>query len=219
MKKLKEYQTKKTKIIVFDFDGVLAETIKIKGDVFYDTFYKYGKKIQQYARKFHLSNIGLSREYKFKEILNFSEKQNNNKILKEINLNFISIYNRYKKKIKINKILFKFILNNDDKYLFYIASAAPKKEIIDILRYNGLHKKFTAIYGSPIKKEDSIRKILKDNKFKNKENLIFIGDSIHDYLVAKKLNLNFIAYKLEIDINKRIKVLKKSNQFTKIVNE
>ena len=88
MKKLKEYRTKKNKIIVFDFDGVLADTIKIKGDVFYDTFSKYGKKIQKYARKFHLRNIGLSREYKFNEILNFSTKQNNKKILKEINLNF-----------------------------------------------------------------------------------------------------------------------------------
>ena len=31
MKKLKDYQRNKKKIIIFDFDGVLAETIKIKG--------------------------------------------------------------------------------------------------------------------------------------------------------------------------------------------
>ena len=35
MKKLKEYQIIQNKIIIFDFDGVLADTIKIKGDVFF----------------------------------------------------------------------------------------------------------------------------------------------------------------------------------------
>jgi len=219
MKKLKGYQNEKTKIIIFDFDGVLADTIKIKGDVFFEIFHEYGRKVQIYARNYHFSNIGLSREYKFIEILNYSKSKISKKILKEKNLEFISIYNRFKKKIKINKILSKFIINNQNRYIYYIASAAPKKEIIDILKYNKLEKIFSGIYGSPIKKEDSIKKILIDNNFIKRKNLIFIGDSIYDHLVAKKLNINFIAYKLEVNINKKIKVLKNPNQFTKLVNE
>ena len=74
MKKLKGYQNEKTKIIIFDFDGVLADTIKIKGDVFFEIFHEYGRKVQIYARNYHFSNIGLSREYKFIEILNVQKR-------------------------------------------------------------------------------------------------------------------------------------------------
>ncbi len=206
MKKLKEYQIIQDKIIIFDFDGVLADTIKIKGEVFFSIFKKYGTEIQKYAKELHFNNIGLQRKYKFKKVL-------------ELNKSFEIEYKKKIKKIKINKNFEKFIINNYKFFKFYIASAAPENEIYKILVKNNLEKYFIKIYASPIKKEYSIKKIIKNNlKIKNK-NIIFIGDSIHDYNVAKKMNIKFIAYKLNVNETNKIKNLNKSIKFKKIINE
>ena len=219
MKKLKEYQIIQDKIIIFDFDGVLADTIKIKGEVFFSIFKKYGTEIQKYAKELHFNNIGLQRKYKFKKVLEFNKERNINKKLIDLNKSFEIEYKKKIKKIKINKNFEKFIINNYKFFKFYIASAAPENEIYKILVKNNLEKYFIKIYASPIKKEYSIKKIIKNNlKIKNK-NIIFIGDSIHDYNVAKKMNIKFIAYKLNVNETNKIKNLNKSIKFKKIINE
>ena len=55
--------------IIFDFDGVIINSHKIKTKAFYEIFKSYGKKIGTKAKKFHENNIGKSRYFKFKFIL------------------------------------------------------------------------------------------------------------------------------------------------------
>ena len=219
MKKLKEYQIIQNKIIIFDFDGVLADTIKIKGDVFFSIFKNYGVKTQKYAKEIHFNNTGLQRKYKFIKILKFLKEKNIYKKLIDFNNLFEDEYKKQIKKIKINKNFEKFIVNNCKFFKFYISSAAPVKEINQILINNNLDKYFVSIFGSPIKKEVSIRKIIKNNLNIKNRNIIFIGDSMHDYDVAKKLNINFIAFKLNVKESNKIKYLSKSIKFKKIVYE
>ena len=54
--------------IIFDFDGVIINSHKTKTLAFYHIFKVYGKKIALKAKKFHLSNIGKSRYFKFNYI-------------------------------------------------------------------------------------------------------------------------------------------------------
>ena len=44
--------------IIFDFDGVIINSHKIKTLAFYNIFKSYGKNIGLKARKFHTKNIG-----------------------------------------------------------------------------------------------------------------------------------------------------------------
>ena len=46
--------------IIFDFDGVIINSHKIKTLAFYNIFKSYGKNIGLKARKFHTENIGKS---------------------------------------------------------------------------------------------------------------------------------------------------------------
>ena len=55
--------------IVFDFDGVIINSHKIKTQGFYFIFKIYGNKIAREAKKYHEKNIGKSRTYKFRYIL------------------------------------------------------------------------------------------------------------------------------------------------------
>ena len=70
--------------IIFDFDGVIINSHKIKTLAFYNIFKFYGKNIGIKAKRFHLENIGKSRYYKFRFILKnilksrFTKKKNAN---------------------------------------------------------------------------------------------------------------------------------------------
>ena len=66
--------------IIFDFDGVIINSHKVKTQAFYNTFKSYGKNFGFIAKKFHLNNIGKSRYIKFKFIL---KKIYKSRILKE----------------------------------------------------------------------------------------------------------------------------------------
>ena len=84
MKKSKEYKKDNSKIIIFDFDGVLAETIKVKGKVFSELFKHHGLKVKNFAYKYHIQNIGLNRKNKFIKIAKFIGKYTKNKMKKII---------------------------------------------------------------------------------------------------------------------------------------
>ena len=52
---------KDVQAIVFDFDGVLPESVKAKGDAFYALYQAEGSNIQQQVLDYHLANGGVSR--------------------------------------------------------------------------------------------------------------------------------------------------------------
>jgi beta-phosphoglucomutase-like phosphatase (HAD superfamily) len=51
--------------VIFDFDGVILNSHKIKTYAFYKIFRIFGKDIAIKTAKYHLSNIGISRFKKF----------------------------------------------------------------------------------------------------------------------------------------------------------
>ena len=57
---------KDKKFLIFDFDGVLVDSVAIKGDVFAEIYEPYGKKISDLVRNHHFSNGGMSRYEKFR---------------------------------------------------------------------------------------------------------------------------------------------------------
>ena len=55
----------KYKNIIFDFDGVLAESVQIKTQAFYSLYVRYGKEIADQVVIHHKENGGMSRFEKF----------------------------------------------------------------------------------------------------------------------------------------------------------
>lgn len=181
----------KSKIIILDFDGVILDTVNIKGECFYDIYKKYDENIAQKVLTHHIDNGGMSRFEKFKyyhkKFLNIDLSEKDlKKMCKDFSL------------ISINKILqskeipgaIDFIKNNFNKKILYICSAAPKKDLVFILKNLNLIKYFKEIYGSPVAKRDNLIKIIDLNKGTK---ICFIGDSINDYSSSKNLKLNFVG--------------------------
>ena len=183
------------KNIVFDFDGVILDSIPVKTEAFRKLFRNYPKKFVDKLIEFHLENGGMSRyekiRYFFKELL-----QKN--LSKEEVLYYANLYSELTKQELANeKYLIKevvnFIKNNYWKYAFHIASGADKNDLRYICDKLGLTKYFLSINGSPKIKSKIVRDILKCYGYKKGETIL-IGDSINDYKAAKLNNIDFYEY-------------------------
>ena len=199
----------KVEQIIFDFDGVIVDSHKIKDRGFYELFSKYGKKIAKKIQLYHLNNIGKSRFLKFNYILkNILKQKPSKKKIKMLSNQFDKI--TIKKIIKLKTVphLLTFLKNNNNELIYHISTGTPQDLIIKILKKKNLFSYFEKICGSPSPKINHIKEIKK-----NRKKTLFIGDSYEDYLSCKKTKTPFILR--EHNENKKIFENKK---FFKIKN-
>ncbi len=208
----------KFKKIIFDFDGVILKSHKVKTQAFYDLFLKYGDKVALKAKNYHISKIGVSRFIKFKFILkNYTKLKINNRLLEDLSIRFTQICFNKIIRLKISKKLLAFIKKNKTNCKFYISTGTPQDEIEKILKIKKLKNLFTNIYGSPLKKIDHINQIRKKSKY-----ILYIGDSMEDYLSCKKAKISFLLKehkenKAEFK-NIKVKKIKDFSRINKIIS-
>jgi len=180
------------KALIFDFDGVIADSISVKTDAFREIYSKYGEKVEAKVVRHHLKNGGMSR---YKKI----DYYQNNYLGQKLNQDQLISYCDKFSKLVINKVINaplvsgieSFLNENYKLYKLFISTGTPEDEIKKIAFEKNLNKFFINIYGSPDNKKDHIEKIFKDYKILY-SNMIFIGDSITDYNAAQKMNIKFI---------------------------
>jgi len=181
------------KSIIFDFDGVICDSVDIKTHAFQKIYSKYGRTIQKEAVKYHKNNMGVSRYDKFKFIhkkfigidLKLTELEDLSDIFSEIVFSEI---------IKCDYIpgLLNFLEKYYNKIQFFISSATPEIELLQIIKEKKINKYFDKIYGSPASKTDHIKKIISLYKFNNKD-IIYIGDSKSDEIAAESSDIRFVG--------------------------
>ena len=181
------------KSIIFDFDGVICDSVDIKTYAFQKIYSKYGESIQKEAIKYHINNMGVSRYDKFKFIhkkfIHIDLKPNE---LKDLSDTFSKIV--FSEIVKCNYIpgLLNFLVNYYNKIHFFVSSATPELELLQIIKARKINKYFEKIYGSPASKIDHIKKIISLYQFKNKD-IIYIGDSKSDRIAAESSNIRFVG--------------------------
>ncbi len=181
------------KAIIFDFDGVILDSVNVKTEAFKQLYSNYGIEIVEKVISYHLENGGISRFEKFK----YFHKTFLNVDISETELVKLG---DYFSKLVFEKVCeskyipgaYEFLKYCNKKYLTFICTGTPQVEINRILVFKGLYKMFNDIYGSPSSKTEIIEKIINKNNLNNNE-IIFIGDAMTDYHAAKELNINFIG--------------------------
>lgn len=181
------------KSIIFDFDGVILDSVDIKSEVFKEVFAPFGKKILDYSINYHIKHGGISRFEKIKHILNLFFESREAKILEKSIINKFNFLIR-KKVFKANFIKGapEFLEKNYNSFNMFISTGTPEKEIIEILKFKKIKHFFKAVYGSPDIKDIHVEKILKNNSEKIDE-YVFIGDSKSDLITASKYKIKFIG--------------------------
>lgn len=183
------------KTILWDFDGVIFDSLHIKGDGFAELFRGFNIKDVQLLQEYHYANGGVSRfdkiKYFYNQILNKEISENNVLKLAE---DFSSIIkDKIFDKANLIKDSVSFIQKNFNIYNFHIVSAAEHQELNSICKQVDIHRYFLTINGSPIDKDILVKNIfINYNYIKNET--ILIGDASTDHYIAKKNGIKFHGY-------------------------
>ena len=187
------------KAIIFDFDGVLAESMPIKADAFAFLFKRYPEHIDKII-KLHMDNGGMTRYRKFRIIYkDYLKKEYNDSIENKLDRQFSMFVKQAVIECPEVKGAVQFLREYYNKISLFVASGTPQKELVSVVKKRGLYKYFKAIYGSPLDKVSTVKKIMTEYRFKSGE-VVLVGDAINDYHAARKSQVNFIA---RIEKNKK----------------
>lgn len=181
------------KAILFDFDGVVVDSVNVKTEAFSELFSNEREHLQSIIN-FHLANGGMSRYIKFEIIYrDILKKPFSNELSQELGKKFSQLV--LQKVIDCAYIpgALEFLQKYFNQVLLFIASGTPQDELESIITKRGLNKYFKEIHGTPRTKPDIIRDILKRYNLKSEE-MPFIGDAINDYRAALETNLPFYGY-------------------------
>jgi len=183
------------KAIIFDFDGVILESVDIKTRAFKIMFSDKKEHLDNII-KLHVENGGMSRYEKFKIIYrDFLKEPLSNETLDQLGQKFSDIvYDEVVKCPFVNgakELLDKYL----GKYPMFIVSGTPEGEIRSIVEKRGLSRYFKEVFGAPANKKDLIVRILDKYSYSSNE-LVFVGDSMNDYNAAKEAGIKFVGRRL-----------------------
>lgn len=181
----------KIKYILFDFDGVLAESVNIKTEAFRQMYLSYGADFAQKVVDHHLANGGMSRYEKVKvyngEWLGEEINQEKTQLLSDIFSDLVVDGVVNSKEVTGASDF----LNSSLDYKKYIITGTPTVEIQPIIERRNMNHFFEKIYGSPENKDFWVKQILTDENILP-EQCVFIGDALADYNAAIGNNITFI---------------------------
>lgn len=183
----------KGQLFVFDFDGVLVDSVEVKTRGFAALYKPYGDSVVDRVIAHHLSNGGMSRYDKFIHYhrMFLGENIDTNSV--------ISLSEKFSELVMEKVIMAPEILGSTKFLKSYctrkncvINSATPQLEIQEIVKKRGMDKFFSFVLGSPSSKTDNLDYLIKDGGYKP-SNVIFFGDSVSDLIAAENLSVIFLG--------------------------
>ena len=188
------------KAIVFDFDGVILESAKIKTEAFADVVKDYPKNIADEFVAYHMTHMGISRHVKFQYFIEEILKEKYSESLeKELADKFSDIVFRRVMECEFVPGAYEFLERNYLKYDMYIASGTPVEELNQIIEGRKLTKYFKEAFGTPMKKEEIVG-IICDKYGHNRKEMCFVGDASTDKIAAANTGLMFIGRNTEDNV-------------------
>ncbi|MEA2029111.1 MAG: HAD-IA family hydrolase [Campylobacterota bacterium] len=186
------------KSILWDFDGVILDSMPIRDYGFRKIFESYPKDLVEQLIEYHQLNGGLSRFHKIKYFYNelLNQEIDEAKIA-EYASSFSEVMRAElpKPQYLIDESV-EFIKSNHQDYIFHIVSGSEQNELRYLCQTLGIAQYFKSINGSPIHKNDLVKNVLATQSFTLDEYLL-IGDSINDYEAAKVNGIKFYGYNNE----------------------
>jgi len=183
------------KNIIFDFDGVILDSMPIRELGFREIFSAYDATLVDQLLQYHEENGGLSRYVKIAYFYN--------NILHEpvtraqIDTLAAAFSEIMRGKLTDRAFLIEetvdFLQRNYQAYRMHIASGSDQEELRYLCGELGVADYFLSIHGSPIHKNKLVAMILSDYGYA-KDETILIGDSRNDYVAADTNGIAFYGY-------------------------
>ena len=183
----------KYKNLVFDFDGVLAETNEIRFNGFRRLFQKFPLHQVDELVAYAKANGGGSR---YEKIRYFFQEVRGEPITEErvqvLAAQFSDLVRQEVVDAEPVKGSVEFLKQNVSQFNFALVSGSDQTELRGVCRERGIGHYFKRILGSPVKKKDNLARLLKDLGWKTNET-VYVGDSNNDLDASLANRIDFIG--------------------------
>jgi phosphoglycolate phosphatase-like HAD superfamily hydrolase len=176
---------------VFDFDGVVLESVEIKTVAFRRLFADdpQGERMVEY----HLANGGVSRFEKFRW---FYEEVRGESLTEEVSL---QLGDRFSALVLDEVLRCAFVPGAHELLArlaatipLFVASGTPEDELRGIVEHRRLGGWFAGVFGSPPTKSQILRRIMAEHALAPAE-LVFVGDAMTDLRGAGGAGVPFVG--------------------------
>lgn len=180
--------------IVLDMDGVVFKSSFIKHQAFVNLFIEY-KSHLPLIETYNLSGGGIPREVKIRYVLeNILNIKNNDEKIDFYLIQYSLALEKELLNCPFVDGIEDFLLTNPDAY-FYITTAAPRDEAIQLLKKRNVDNHFQEIFGPPTTKSMALKNI--ESREGNPSSVVFFGDSYADLHAAREVGISFIGVTCE----------------------
>ncbi|MFM9912347.1 MAG: HAD family hydrolase [Methylophilaceae bacterium] len=182
---------KKYKSLVFDCDGVVLDSNKVRVDAFYNCALPYGVEYAEALAAYHVLHGGVSRYVKFevllRDMLGLPVTQ---EAMDALLLQFTTEATQGLLKCDIAPGL-KALREATPHANWILASGADERELRDVFAQRGLAKWFDGgIFGSPLNKDQILERELASGNCKRPG--VFFGDSRYDVEASQRAGLDSV---------------------------
>ncbi len=175
---------------IFDCDGVILDSNRVKTEAFYDTAVQYGNEAAEALVVYHCKHGGVSRfekfEYFFRDILEAGD-------YKEALQESLAQYGE----LVLERLLtcpeakgFRPLMGSLREARKIVVTGGMENEVKKVFSARGLARFFEAIYGSPDSKETILKGEFDQGLLKRPS--VFVGDSRYDFECADLFKLDFV---------------------------
>jgi len=179
--------------VVFDFDGVLAETNDIRFWGFTELFGDVPAEALARFMVFVKANGGLSRYGKIRHLYE-------NVLGRSISEGEVDALAGQYSWLVAERVTeadavpgsLEFLAGYGDRFDFAVVSGSDQTELREVCRARGIDGHFKAILGSPKEKTENIMELLASQEWDGQA-CVYVGDSMNDCDAAKKAKIGFVG--------------------------
>ena len=182
--------------IVFDFDGTLVDSNKIKTWAFGKLYEECGEDIVRQVISYHRENEGVSRFVKFRH---WQERLLCQHYTKEVEDELNQSYSRLVLDGVVEAPFIKggleFLESYHQKIPLFVASGTPENELREIIKRRDMIFYFAGAFGSPTSKAEILKTIIRQYHYPI-EKVLLVGDGLIDLEVANSVGTAFLGIQL-----------------------
>ena len=179
--------------IVFDFDGVLVESVDVKTRAFASLYEPYGLEVVGKVVAWHLEHGGVSRHEKFRH---FHRAFLDRPLPPEEEARLADRFSGLVEEAVIAAAWVpgarEFLDGWHARLPLYVASGTPEEELVRIIERRGMGHFFAGVAGAPRRKGDILRDFLGRSGVPPGR-MLMVGDAMTDFEGAAEAGVSFLG--------------------------
>jgi phosphoglycolate phosphatase-like HAD superfamily hydrolase len=183
----------RTEALIFDFDGVLVESVDVKTRAFAALYAEYGSSVVSQVVAYHLAHGGISRHEKFRYFhRTFLDRPLDPAEEKQLAERFAELVEDAVVKAPWVAGAVDILEHNVSTLPMFVASGTPEEELRRIVSRRNITHYFVSVHGAPATKGEIIERIVRYHGYA-RDRVLVVGDSTADHEGAVGTGVRFVG--------------------------